>query len=350
MRDGPSYKGSGVDIEAGDHAVELISKHVQTASRPEVLSALGGFAGAFGAQLEGYEDPVLLAAADGVGTKLAIAQTLDRHDTVGVDLVAMVVDDLLCHGAEPLFLLDYIACGRLVPERVEQIVAGIAEGCRVAGCALLGGETAEHPGVMDADAYDLAAFAVGVAERAQMWRPERVREGDVVIGLASSGLHSNGFSLVRRIILEHDLDLTARPPELDGLTLGDALLTPTLIYAPAVLALTREDGLDIHAAAHITGGGIAGNVARVIPAGIEAVIDPRTWPMPPIQAYLQKTGAIPDAEMRKAFNLGLGMTMVVSEEHADAAVRGLGERGLAAFRVGAVRRGNGGVVLEERST
>lgn len=348
MTDRSSYRGSGVDIEAGDHAVDLIAKHARAASRPEVLTALGGFAGAFSARLKDYEEPVLLAAADGVGTKLAIAQTLDRHDTVGVDLVAMVADDLVCHGAEPLFLLDYIACGRVVPERIERIVAGIADGCRAAGCALLGGETAEHPGMMEPDAYDLAAFAVGVADRGAMWGPDKVEEGDELVGIASSGLHSNGYSLIRRLILEHDLDLSTPRKVLDGATLGDALLEPTAIYAPAMLAVASKG--EIHAAAHITGGGIAGNVARVIPGGLEAVIDPTAWPRPPIFAFLQRTGGLSEEEMWKTFNLGLGMTMVVRQGWAEAAVRGLGERGPIAFRIGSVRRGDGGVVREVRST
>ena len=347
--DGPTYERSGVDIAAGDRAVELISEHARTTIRPEVLSGLGGFAAAFDARFANYEEPVLLAATDGVGTKLAIAQTLGRHDTVGIDLVAMVVDDLVCHGAEPLFLLDYIACGTLVPERIEEIVRGIAVGCRVAGCALIGGETAEHPGVMEPDTYDLAGFAVGVADKTAMWGPDRVNEGDVIVGIASSGPHSNGYSLVRRLILEHDLDLRAKPPELDGATLGDALLVPTTIYAPALLAL-RDAGIDLHAAAHITGGGIAGNVARVIPEGLEARIDASSWPVPPIFSFLQKTGGIHPEEMRKAFNLGLGMSMVIDEGQAEQAARVLGERGLGAYIVGAVYRGERGVVLEERST
>ncbi|MEX2557537.1 MAG: phosphoribosylformylglycinamidine cyclo-ligase [Actinomycetota bacterium] len=345
-----SYRSSGVDIEAGDRAVELMRGHVSSTHRAEVLGDIGGFAGAFSARFTGIEDPVLLSAADGVGTKLLIAQTLDRHDTVGIDLVAMVVDDLVCHGAEPLFLLDYIACGKLVPERIERIVSGIAKGCREAGCALLGGETAEHPGVMEPDLYDLAAFGVGVAGRGAMWGPERVREGDVVIGLASSGLHSNGFSLVRRLILEHDLPLDEGIPELGGYTLGEELLTPTRVYAPAMLALEREDGLEVHAAAHITGGGIEGNLARVLPEGLEATIDPAAWPVPAIFPYLAETGRIPEREMREAFNLGLGMTMVVTERDAATAVRSLGERGIGAHLIGSIHRGNGGVVREERST
>jgi len=350
VTDRPSYESSGVDIEAGHHAVELISKHARATARPEVLTALGGFAGAFEPRFKDLKEPVLLAAADGVGTKLAIAQTLDRHDTVGIDLVAMVVDDLVCHGAEPLFLLDYISCGKLVPERIERIVAGIADGCMQAGCALLGGETAEHPGVMEPDVYDLAAFGVGVADKQRMRGPERVREGDVVIGIASSGLHSNGYSLVRRIILEHDLDLSVARPELGGASLGEEFLKPTTIYAPAMLALGREDGIEIHSAAHITGGGIAGNVARALPPGLEARLETNAWPVPAIFEFLSNMGGIAADEMRKAFNLGLGMTMLISEVDAEPALRALGERGLAAFTVGEVHRGDGGAVLEERST
>ncbi|HJR19085.1 MAG TPA: phosphoribosylformylglycinamidine cyclo-ligase [Actinomycetota bacterium] len=350
MTPNASYRGAGVDIEAGDRAVEMMRGHVASTHRPEVIGDLGGFAGAFSASFANRKDPVLLGAADGVGTKLLIAQALDRHDTIGIDLVAMVVDDLVCHGGEPLFLLDYIACGRVVPERIERIVAGIAEGCRQAGCALLGGETAEHPGVMEPDAYDLAAFAVGVADRASMWGPDRVQEGDAVIGLASSGLHSNGYSLVRRIMLEHDLALDAPVPGLDRRALGDELLEPTRIYAPAMLALDREHGLAVRAAAHVTGGGIEGNLARVLPNGLEAVIDPVTWPVPAIFTFLAETGRIAEQDMRRAFNLGLGMTMVIAEGDAGRAVEALGERGLAAYLVGHVGRGERGVAREERST
>jgi phosphoribosylformylglycinamidine cyclo-ligase len=347
---GPSYRAAGVDVAAGDRAVELIRRHAAATRRPEVVADVGGFGGLFAPRLADLRDPVLVAAADGVGSKVAIAQALDRHEVVGVDLVAMVVDDLVCHGAEPLFLLDYIACGRLVPERIERIVAGIAAGCREAGCALLGGETAEHPGLMDADAYDVAGFGVGVVERDRAWGPERVREGDAVVGIASSGLHANGFSLVRRIVLEHDLALEAPLTPLGGRTLGDELLAPTRIYAPALLALAREEGLDVHAAAHVTGGGIAANLARVLPPGLEARLAWRAWPVPPIFPYLAETGGLGEEEQAEAFNLGIGMTILLPEAEAERAVRALAERGHDAFRIGSVRRGDRGVVREERGT
>ena len=351
MSPSASYRSSGVDIEAGDRAVELMRAHVASTGRPEVIGGIGSFAGAFAPRLDGITDPVLLSAADGVGTKLLIAQTLDRHDTVGIDLVAMIVDDLVCHGAEPLFLLDYIACGRLVPDRIERIVAGVAEGCRQTGCALLGGETAEHPGVMEPDAYDLAAFGVGIAARAAMWGPERVGEGDAVIGIASSGLHSNGFSLVRRIVLEHDLPLDEPLPALNDRTLGDELLEPTRIYAPALLALARDHGIDIHAAAHITGGGLESNLSRAIPQGLSPVLEMSAWPRPAIFAYLQETGGMSEEEMQKAFNLGLGMTILVSEVQDEQTLEALGALGLPAFRIGSVGRGDDrGVAVEERAT
>jgi len=311
-----TYAGAGVDIEAGDKAVEMIKDVVASTARPEVLGALGGFSGAFVPDFSRFTTPVLLSSTDGVGTKLAIAQTLDKHDTVGIDLVAMVVDDLVCDGGEPLFLLDYIACGRLVPERIAAIVEGIAEGCRQAGCALVGGETAEHPGIMDPDHYDLAAFAVGVADRDDMPGPHRVGAGDVLIGLRSSGPHSNGYSLIRRLILEHDLDLSGDPANL-GTSLGEALLTPTAIYAPEILLAMRTGA--VHAAAHITGGGLAGNLVRALPEGAKAVVHRDAIPVPPLFEWLGRLGRIEDAEMRKTFNMGIGMVLVAAE-HAVQAV------------------------------
>ena len=335
-----SYRESGVDIEAGDEAVLRIAALAATTRRPEVLGDIGGFAGAFAFDPVRYADPVLFSATDGVGTKLAIAQTLGIHDTVGIDLVAMVVDDLVCHGAESLFLLDYISCGRLLPERVSSIVAGIAAGCRIAGCALLGGETAEHPGIVDPDEYDLAAFAVGACSRAAVLGPKRVVAGDVVVGLASSGLHSNGYSLVRRIILEHDLTLDEIYEPLPR-SLGEELLEPTRIHAPAVLAAVQA--AEVHAAAHITGGGIAGNLVRVLPDGLAAIIDPAAWTVPPIFEFLRKTGQILPEEMAKVFNLGVGMTIVVERAKAGDALEALASRGEKAFVMGEIVAGARGV-------
>jgi phosphoribosylformylglycinamidine cyclo-ligase len=340
-RRGLSYKEAGVDIEAGDRAVELIKAHARTTFRSEVVGDLGGFAGAFKATFGAYDDPILLSATDGVGTKLLIAQELDRHDTVGIDLVAMVVDDIACHGAEPLFLLDYISCGRLVPERIERIVAGVAEGCRLAGCALLGGETAEHPGAMDADGYDLAAFGVGVVDRSAMWGPERVRSGDAIVGLASSGLHANGFSLVRAVVLRNDLDLSMTPPGWNR-SLGDELLAPTRIYTRALRALTT----DVHAAAHITGGGIAGNLIRVLPRTMRAVVRPDTWPEPPVFGFLRSYAQMSDEEAVATFNLGLGMTLVVAPEDSADTIEQLGRFGCPAYQIGEIVTGNRGVVFQ----
>jgi phosphoribosylformylglycinamidine cyclo-ligase len=340
-REKTAYKRSGVDIQAGDDAVALIKKLTRSATRPEVLGDIGGFAGLFSGRFDGYDDPVLVSGTDGVGTKLLIAQTLGRHDTIGIDAVAMVVDDIVCNGAEPLFLLDYIACGRLVPDRIAEIVSGIASGCRTAGCALLGGETAEHPGAMDPDAYDLATFAVGVVDRAHILGPDRVRDGDVIVGLRSSGLHSNGYSLVRKIILDRDLMLDSRPAGLDG-TLGDVLLTPCRIYAPAVLAAARAT--EIHAVAHVTGGGIESNLARVLPDGLGATVRSSAWERPPIFPYLGETGGVSESEMRKVFNLGLGMAIFLPSSSLDVAVDVLSSNGEIATVIGEVAAGHGVVI------
>ncbi|HEX9776158.1 MAG TPA: phosphoribosylformylglycinamidine cyclo-ligase [Actinomycetota bacterium] len=333
---GSTYRAAGVDIEAGDRSVELIAERIATAGavRPEVVGEIGGFAAGFDAGFDGIKDPVLVSATDGVGTKLAIAQTLGRHDTVGADLVAMVLDDVVCSGAEPLFLLDYIACGRNDPERTAQIVGGIADACAAAGCALIGGETAEHPGMMDPEEYDLAAFGVGVVARAAMLGPDRVRPGDRVIGLRSSGLHSNGYSLVRRLILLHDLDLGAAVPGCDG-TLGEELLRPTRLYAPAVLAAARA--CEVHAAAHVTGGGLEANLARVMPPGCSADLDRASWTVPPIFEFLQGAGGIAEDEMRRAFNLGIGMTLVVPPDALDGAVHALERAGEDPIVIGTVK-------------
>lgn len=344
MSGGFTYEGAGVSLSANDEAVELISKRIaqEGATRPEVMGGIGGFAGAFSGVFRDLREPVLISATDGVGTKLSIAQTLGVHDTVGIDLVAMVADDIVCAGAEPLFLLDYVACGRNEPQRTADIVGGIARGCALAGMALLGGETAEHPGVMHPDEYDLAAFGVGVVDREAMLGPEQVRDGDVVIGLRSSGLHSNGFSLVRRLILDKDLSLDVEVPGA-GTSLGPALLEPCRIHARAVLAAIAAG--DVHAAAHITGGGIAGNIVRALPEGLGAHIDIRAWERHPIFSFLQETGDIAEDEMRRVFNLGLGMALVVAPDAADAVLEAAQGMGETAMVVGEVRAGNG-VVLE----
>jgi phosphoribosylformylglycinamidine cyclo-ligase len=341
--DGGTYRDAGVDIEAGEYAVDLIRKHAKTTARAEVLEGIGGFAGAFTPRFDSLREPVLVSATDGVGTKLLIAQTVGKHDTVGIDAVAMVVDDIVCSGAEPLFLLDYIACGKLVPERIAEIVSGVAEGCRLAGCALLGGETAEHPGVMDPDSYDLAAFGVGVVERQDMLGPHRVGEGDVVIGLASNGLHANGYSLVRKIILDRDLTLDVVVLGADR-SLGEELLRPCRIHAPAVLAAVRTT--EVHAAAHITGGGIAGNIARVLPAGLGARLRLSSWERPPIFTFLGVTGAISEEEMRRVFNLGLGMAILVAAGSVEPALGALRAHGETATVIGEIERGDG-VVIDE---
>jgi phosphoribosylformylglycinamidine cyclo-ligase len=330
-----SYAASGVDIDAGERAVTLMRAAVEKTNRPEVVGGLGGFAGLFALDTAKYRRPLLASSTDGVGTKIALARALDRHDTVGIDLVAMVVDDLVACGAEPLFLQDYVACGRVVPERIAAIVTGIAAGCTQAGAALVGGETAEHGDLMDDDEYDLAATAVGVVEADAVLGPERVRDGDVVVAMASSGLHSNGYSLVRRVVDRAGLDLHATPAGLSR-PLGEELLEPTRIYARVCLALVAELGADaVHAYAHITGGGLAGNTARVVPDGLGAVLDRRTWALPPVVHLLEEHG-VPRAESERAFNCGVGMVAAVAPESADRAVQRLADRGVPAWVAGTV--------------
>jgi phosphoribosylformylglycinamidine cyclo-ligase len=333
-----SYRAAGVDIAAGDRAVELMKSAVKRTVRPEVLGGLGGFAGLFQLDLTRYPQPVLASSTDGVGTKLAIAQTLDRHNTIGVDLVAMVVDDLVVVGAEPLFLSDYIATGKVVPERIAAIVAGIAEGCVQAGCALVGGETAEHPGVMAPDEYDVSATGVGVVNADAVLGPDRVRAGDVLIGLASSGLHSNGYSLVRAIVDKAGLDLHGTPAQLGGRSLGDELLEPTRIYAQDCLALARAAGA--HAFAHVTGGGLAGNLARVLPNGLAAHVDRASWAPPPVFVLLAEAGAVPRAELELTFNLGVGMVAVVPSDRVAEALEVASARELPAWVLGEIRQSN----------
>jgi phosphoribosylformylglycinamidine cyclo-ligase len=335
-----TYAASGVDIDAGERAVTLMKAAVERTNRPEVVGGLGGFAGLFALDTTRYRTPLLASSTDGVGTKIALARQLDRHDTVGIDLVAMVVDDLVACGAEPLFLQDYVACGKVVPERIAAIVTGIAAGCTQAGAALVGGETAEHGDLMDADEYDLAATAVGVVEADAVLGPERVRAGDAVVAMASSGFHSNGYSLVRRVVSAGGLDLTATPAGL-GRPLGEELLEPTRIYARACLALVEALGVEaVHAYAHITGGGLAGNTARVVPPGLEAVLDRSTWALPAAVRLMEEHG-VPRAESERAFNCGVGMIAAVGPDAADAAVAQLTAAGIPAWVAGEVRRADG---------
>jgi phosphoribosylformylglycinamidine cyclo-ligase len=332
-----TYAASGVDIDAGERAVMLMKAAVEKTNRPEVVGGLGGFAGLFALDTQKYRRPLLASSTDGVGTKLALARQLDRHDTVGIDLVAMVVDDLVACGAEPLFLQDYVACGRVVPEKIAAIVTGIAAGCTQAGAALVGGETAEHGDLMDADEYDLAATAVGVVEADAVLGPERVRDGDVVVAMASSGFHSNGFSLVRKVVGAAGLDLHATPAGLDR-PLGDVLLEPTRIYARDCLGLVGEFGVEaVHAYAHITGGGLAANTARVVPEGLAAVLDRSTWALPAAVRLMEEHG-VPREESERAFNCGVGMVAVVAPDAADRAVALLSGRGVAAWVAGSVQR------------
>ena len=333
-----SYEAAGVSIEAGDKAVELFAPHAKRATRPEVRGGLGGFAGLFA--LGKYKEPLLAAGSDGVGTKLAVAQAMDKHDTIGIDLVAMCVDDLVVCGAEPLFLQDYIAIGKVVPEKVAEIVSGIAEGCVQAGCALLGGETAEHPGVMDPDEYDVSATAVGVVEASELLGPDKVREGDAIIAMASSGLHSNGYSLARHVLLERaGLPLDAEIEELDR-TLGEELLEPTRIYALDCLALAAE--CDVRTFCHVTGGGLAGNMERIIPEGLVADMRRTTWTPGPIFRTIKSVGQVPDEEMEKTFNMGVGMVAVVSPEDRDRALAILAARHIDAWDLGEARAADEG--------
>ncbi|GGV16928.1 phosphoribosylformylglycinamidine cyclo-ligase [Actinomadura cremea] len=329
-----SYEAAGVDIAAGERAVELMRSRVARSRRPEVVDDVSGFAGLFDASaLLRYRRPLLATSTDGVGTKVDLARRLGVYDTVGHDLVGMVVDDLAVCGAEPLFMTDYIACGKVVPERIADIVGGIADACALAGCALVGGETAEHPGLLEADEFDIAGAGTGVVEADDILGPDRVRAGDAVIAMASSGVHSNGYSLVRHILATTDLTLDSHPAEL-GRSLGEELLTPTRIYAKDCLALTAAGG--VHAFAHITGGGLAANLARSLPADVDAVVDRGSWEIPPLFRVLQTHGDVPQAEMDKTFNLGVGMAAVVAPDAADAALRLLAERGVPAWILGEI--------------
>ena len=334
-----TYAQAGVDVEAGEKAVAMMRAAVEATQGPSVLGGIGGFAGLWrlGRRLGRAgvpADPVLAAASDGVGTKLLVAQALDRHDTVGVDLVAMVVDDVVVTGAEPLFVLDYLAVGRVVPERVAAIVAGVAEGCRRARCALLGGETAEHPDAMAPDAYDLAGFALGMVERERLLGPDRVVTGDVLLGLASSGLHSNGFSLARRVLARAGIGYERDLPDL-GAPVGETLLTPTRIYAPALVDLLAT-GIEVHALCHITGGGLPGNLPRCLPPGLTARVDRGSWEPPTIFKVLADLGPVTDEELARATNLGVGMVTVLPPAEADRAAAFLSDREVPSWVMGEV--------------
>jgi phosphoribosylformylglycinamidine cyclo-ligase len=325
-----TYRDAGVDIDAGDELVERIKPFARRTMRPEVLSHLGGF-GALVEVSKKYRNPVMVSGTDGVGTKLKLAFRMKKHDTIGIDLVAMSVNDVLVTGAEPIFFLDYFACGKLRVEVAADVVKGVAAGCEQAGCALIGGETAEMPGLYDPNEYDLAGFAVGLVEKDRIIDGRAIVPGDVVVGLASSGVHSNGFSLVRKILAVTEASLE---DAFDGRTLGEALLEPTRIYVKPVLALLEK--MPVKGIAHITGGGLVENVPRVLPAGTAARLEKSSWPRPAVFAWLQEQGNVPEAEMHRTFNCGVGMVLVLAREHAAAAIASLGIHGVPAWEVGSV--------------
>ena len=341
---GETYAGAGVSIDAGEEAVARIREQVRSTSRREVLGSIGGFGGMFALDLERYRKPVLVASTDGVGTKALVAQATGRFRTIGLDLVAMCVDDLVCQGAEPLFFLDYIAVGQLDPDHVEQLVEGVAAGCRQAGAALLGGEMAEHPGAMAAGEFDLVGVAVGVVERDRITTGEHLAPGDVLIGLPSPGLRSNGYSLARRVLLER-AGLPLDGPAWEGAerTLADELLEPSVIYAPSVVSLLRA--VDVRAVAHVTGGGLAGNLSRVLPGGVDAVVHRGTWEVPRIFGEIARLGPVADEEMDRVFNLGIGMVVGVPPADASSAIEVLRAAGHGAVEIGEVVPGSGEVTL-----
>ncbi|WP_422631968.1 phosphoribosylformylglycinamidine cyclo-ligase [Pseudokineococcus basanitobsidens] len=338
---GTTYAAAGVDVEAGDRAVALMRAAVARTHGPEVRGGIGGFAGLYDASaLTGMRRPLLVSSTDGVGTKIAVARAMDVHDTVGVDLVAMVVDDLVVCGARPLFMTDYVACGSVVPERVADLVRGVARGCEETGTALVGGETAEHPGLMAPDEYDLAGAATGVVEADDVLGPDRVREGDVVVAMASSGLHSNGFSLVRRVVADAGWGLERHVDEL-GRTLGEELLEPTRLYARPCLDLAAALGGGLHALSHVTGGGLAANLGRVLPVGLQAVVDRSTWAPPPVVGLVARLGRVPTGDLERTLNMGVGMVAVVAPEDADRTVGHLAGSGTPAWVLGHVTSDDG---------
>ena len=339
-----SYAAAGVDVTAGYEAVQRIKPMVESTYIPGVMGTLGGFGGMFAPDMAGMKKPVLVSGTDGVGTKLRLAMLLNKHDTIGIDCVAMCVNDIICGGASPLFFLDYIACGRNDPARIAEIVAGIAEGCRQSECALVGGETAEHPGVMPDEDYDLAGFSVGIVDEENIIDGKRLSTGDVLIGLGSTGVHSNGFSLVRKVRDVEHTDLTSPMEELGGRSLGETLLAPTRIYVKAVKALLKA-GVDIHAISHITGGGFYENVPRMMTDGLTARIDLKTFPKLPIFDLIQRKGNIPERDMYNTFNMGLGMILAIPAVQAERALSTLTDAGENAYQVGSVVSGSDGVEL-----
>jgi phosphoribosylformylglycinamidine cyclo-ligase len=334
-----AYKKAGVDIAAGNEAVERMKKHVKRTYRPEVLAELGGFGGLFSLNKDKYDEPVLVSGTDGVGTKLKLAFAMDKHDTIGIDAVAMCVNDIIVQGAEPLFFLDYLACDKVVPEKIEAIVKGIAEGCVQAGCSLIGGETAEMPGMYQGGEYDIAGFTVGIVDKKKMIDGSTIAAGDAVIGFASSGIHSNGFSLVRRLLLEDaGYSLDQELEELGGAKLGDVLIEPTRIYVKSALKLVEQ--VEVKGMAHITGGGFIENIPRVLPDGVNVDVEYGSWPILPIFDLMQNKGGITNRDMFTTFNMGIGLVIVVPADQANEALRIAAELGEQAYRIGTVTEGS----------
>ncbi len=339
-----SYAKAGVDITAGYRSVELMKGHIARTKTEGCLDDIGGFGGCFGLDLGGIDEPVLVSGTDGVGTKIRLAMLMDKHDTIGIDCVAMCVNDIICCGAKPLFFLDYIACGKNVPEKIASIVGGVAEGCVRAGCALIGGETAEHPGLMAEDDYDLAGYSTGVVDKKKILDKNSVKEGDVVIALASSGVHSNGFSLVRRVFDIENADLSAPVPELGGRSLGEVLLTPTKIYVRSMLSLFEK--VSVKAVSHITGGGFYENIPRALPDGYSVKVNRASLKILPIFELIKKVGGISDHDMFNTFNMGVGMSVTVAAEDAEKALSILREAGEDAYIIGSVIRSDEGVIID----
>lgn len=339
-----AYKSAGVDIAAGNEAVERMKKHVKRTFRPEVMTDLGGFGALFGLNKDKYAEPVLVSGTDGVGTKLKLAFAMDKHDTIGIDAVAMCVNDIVVQGAEPLFFLDYLACDQVIPSKIEAIVSGIAEGCAQSGCALIGGETAEMPGMYSKGEYDIAGFTVGVVDKSKIINGSGIKAGDTVIGLASSGVHSNGFSLVRKLLLEDaGYSLTDTLPELGGARLGDVLLKPTRLYVKPVLSLIEQ--AEVKGMAHITGGGFIENIPRVLPEGVNVEIDFGSWPILPVFKLLQEKGSVSNRDMFTTFNMGIGLVIIVGEEQTGPALTALTQAGEQPYVIGRVTKGTGHVTF-----